>query len=69
MAQHGTAPILKGIVHGMTIELEKESGFPDGKKVFVLLCSEEEDKNDQEAAETLQTLYHMRHLGRSIVKP
>jgi hypothetical protein len=34
-----SAPI-KGIIHGKTIELEEESGLPDGSQVAVVLQSE-----------------------------
>lgn len=30
-----TKTVLKGVVHGKTIELEDESGFPDGQEVNV----------------------------------
>jgi hypothetical protein len=30
-------PILNGIVHGKTIELEQSSGLPDGQQVHVTI--------------------------------
>jgi hypothetical protein len=32
-----TSAVLKGIVHGKTIELEHEPGFPDGQEVSVVV--------------------------------
>jgi hypothetical protein len=32
-----TPAVLKGIVHGKTIELEQEPGFPDGQEVSVVV--------------------------------
>ena len=29
------SPILRGVIHGKTIELEQESGLPDGQSVAV----------------------------------
>ena len=29
--------LMKGVIHGKTIELEKESGLPDGSQVAVLV--------------------------------
>src|SRR5260370_42123835 len=46
---------------------KKETGWLDGKKVVVLLSTEDDIKNDMEAVETLQGIYRMRHMGRSLV--
>jgi hypothetical protein len=32
--------VFRGIVHGKTIELERESGLPDGRQVTVILQAE-----------------------------
>lgn len=37
-----TSVVFKGVVHGKVIELENESGLPDGQKVSVQLRAEEE---------------------------
>jgi len=59
--------VFQGVVKGKTIELEKETGWPDGQRVVVYLASEEEIKNNRQAEDTLQAIYRMRHMGRSIV--
>jgi hypothetical protein len=61
--------VRKGVVHGKTIELEEETGLPDGKRVVIGLCSEEELEHERAAEETLRAIYRMRHTGRSIIKP
>jgi hypothetical protein len=70
--------ILKGIVRGRMIELERETGFPDGQAVLVGISQTPADVSDLaaetgedpaaalEAEKALQTIYEMRHTGRSV---
>jgi hypothetical protein len=69
MKKRADSQVLKGIIHGRTIELEEETGRPDGQRVVVLVAAEEEVQDEVHAAETLQAIYRMRHMGRSILRP
>ncbi len=40
----GPKAILKGVIHGRTVELERESGLPDGQNVAVTLQPLEEPR-------------------------
>jgi hypothetical protein len=69
MEKHANSQVLRGIVHGKTIELEEETGRPNGQRVVVLVAGEEEVQDELHAAETLQAIYRMRHTERSILRP
>lgn len=61
--------VLNGIVKGRTVELERETGLPDGQKVVLLLSTEESLDSDLHAEESLRAIYQMRHSARSIINP
>jgi hypothetical protein len=69
MSEKNDTRFLHGIVRGKTIELETESGRSDGERVVVLLMSEQDASNEVEAAQTLDAIHRMRHIGRSVVRP
>jgi hypothetical protein len=41
------ASVLKGVIHGKTIELEHEPGLPDGQSVSIILRPEEARSGDE----------------------
>jgi hypothetical protein len=61
--------VLKGIVRGKTVELEEAAGWPDGHRVVVIVADEDDIQAGQDARDTLETIYRMRHMGRSVVTP
>jgi hypothetical protein len=48
-----TSTVLKGTVHGKTIELEAESGLPEGQQVTVTLEPQKQTK-DESSLEALK---------------
>jgi hypothetical protein len=65
--------VVRGVIHGKTIELAEETSLPDGQQVTLHVIPEpqleEAPEADAEAEQTLQTIYGMRHMGRSVIQP
>ena len=69
--------IRKGILQGRTVVLESDIGLPDGAQVLVGIAvpahdsdsAKDELAQELEANEALQTIYRMRHTGRSVRQP
>ena len=65
------AILLTGVIRGTTITLDEPTSLPDGARVTLQLVGTPAVPRDkgEEPDQTLETIYRMRHTGRSIQQP